>query len=116
MSNELINESNKYGQSCFHLVTLSTNSYSRTPSSLLTSTHRHQTSHHRGYVNNHETSLILANAGMTSATALNATILSSTNSHYNSAPGEILSNTRQTIEDLEAKRLERRRLNKISHD
>ena len=47
---------------------------------------------------------------MTSATALNATILSSTNSHYNSAPGETLSNTRKAIEDLEAKRLERRML------
>ena len=105
---DLYNESNENGQSRFYLASLSTNSFSRTSSSLLTSSHRH---HHRGgYVNNHETSLILANAGMTSATALNATILSSTNSHYNSAPGETLSNTRQAIEDLEAKRLERRRL------
>merc|ERR1712038_994202 len=53
-------------------------------------------------------SLILTNAGVTSATALNATI-SSNNRHFNSASGERLSDTRQAIEDLEAKRLERRR-------
>ena len=92
---------------------MSTNSYSRTPSSLLNSSHRHQTSHHCGYVNNHETSLILTNAGVTSATALNATI-SSNNRHFNSASGERLSDTRQAIEDLEAKRLERRRLKIIA--
>ena len=110
MSDDRSYDSYKNGQFYFPLATMSSNSLSRTPSSLLNSSHRHQTSHHRGYVNNHETSLILANAGMTSATALNATILSSTNSHYSSAPGETLSNTRKAIEDLEAKRLERRRL------
>ena len=48
---------------------------------------------------------------MTSATALNATISSSTNSHF--IPGETLADTRQAIEDLELKRLERRRLKRI---
>ena len=110
MSDELSYDSYENGQFYFPLATMSSNSLSRTPSSLLTSSHRHLTSHHhRGYVNNHETSLILTNAGVTSATALNATI-SSNNRHFNSASGERLSDTRQAIEDLEAKRLERRRL------
>lgn len=85
----------------------STNSYSRTTSTLLTSSNRTLTA--RSHLNNHESSLILANAGVTSASALNATILSGASTY-----SPLSENPSDTKLNLEAQRLERRRLKNLS--
>ena len=85
------------------LGSTSTTSYPRT-SSTLTSAHRGLTS--RAHVtNNLESSLILANAGVTSATALHATILAGTSSYNTSS--ETMADSRL---NLEVQRHQRRRL------
>ena len=63
----------------------------------------------RSHVNNHESSLILANAGVTSASALNATILSGASTY-----SPLSENRSDTKLNLESQRLQRRRLKNLS--